>query len=183
MPIFQIWITSSKLTYILFLFLNKRAVKCVFVTIAAQPQSNWATSWHHMAQFSVHTLWIPAAPEEFCASVPVQLWGVRGGGVVWQLSLLANSTKFQYSGQPHVWNIYQGLDKKMKNKWKSFFMVFQIFKDCFIKFTWEFHFMCAQSIMVLLNSTVCVWPVRRPTQKTLTMLRIPADQNYQLAMD
>lgn len=95
-----------------------------------------------------------------CPGPAVRSLGVqstRGGeGFVWLLSALANSTKFGYRGQPHIWNIYQQLDKKMKNKWKSFFMVFQIFKDCFIHFTWEFHLMCPQSIMVLFTGSLCL---------------------------
>lgn len=102
----------------------------------------------------------PAA-ESPCTEVP-------RGRAVQLLSLLAKSTKFQYISQPHIWNIYQWRDRKMKNKWKSFFMGFQIFKDCFIKLTWEFHLMWAQSIMVL-NSTVHVWPVGPSTQKISTL--------------
>lgn len=135
------------------------------LTTAAQPHSNWATSLHHMAPFSVHALWIQPAPEEFCASVPVQLWGVpvyrgaRGWGVGGQCNYI------------HCWLIQQSFNtvanhtseifiSNLTKRWKMneslfffFFMGFQIFKDCVIKFTWELHLMCAQSITVLFSGT------------------------------
>lgn len=87
---------------------------------AVRPPSNWATSWHHMAQFSactLWTLWILPAPEEFCASVLVQLWGVPTfeDDWGWVLSLLANSTKFHYSGQPHISEIFI---RDLTKRWK-----------------------------------------------------------------
>lgn len=160
----------------------------IFVTTAAQPLSIWATTLHHMAPFPDHTLWIPPAPEEFCASVPVQLWGVAmfsdaRGAVVWLLSLLANSTKFQYGGQPHPSEIFI---RDLTKRWKineSLFSWSSRFSDCFIKFTWEFHLMCAQSIMVILSSTASVWPERHSAQRPSTTLRISVDRNYHLAID
>lgn len=136
-----------------------------------------------MALLPVHTLWIKPAPEEFWASVLVQLWGVptcrgarggAGGGQCNYFHCWLPQQSFNVVAKDLVWNIYEILDKNMKNEWKSLFMAFQIFKYCFIKFTWRFCPMPMQSIMVLLNRT----PLKRDQYSLQVRWKAPLRVHY-----
>lgn len=83
---------------------------------------------------------------------------VGGGGVrVWLLSLLANSTKFLYSGQQHKCEIFiRDLTKKMKNKWKPRFHGLPDSQRFLDEIYMRFCFMCAQSLMPPFSGSACV---------------------------
>lgn len=102
---------------------------------------------------SAHLSW-PSCEESPRSEKPTR-WGGRVR--VWLLSLLANSTKFLYSGQQHKCEIFiRDLTKKMKNKWKPRFHGLPDSQRFLDEIYMRFCFMCAQSLMAPFSGSACV---------------------------